>query len=82
MFIVYDIAEGISRQNQQTTYNTEYTIQAHKKTISTFVDLYHVASNKLDWGKFGVKVSKSFEAYIMAAIIKAGSLKESRLGIQ
>ena len=71
MFIVYDIAEGISRQNQQTAYNTEYTIQAHKKTISTFVDLYHVASNKLDWGKFGVKVSKSFEAYIMAAIIKA-----------
>ena len=71
LFIVYDMAEGINRQNQQTAYNTEYTIQASKKTISTFVNWYHVASNKLDWGKFGVKVAKSFEAYIQAAVVKA-----------
>lgn len=71
LFIVYDMAEGIHRQNQQTAYNTEYTIQASKKTISTFVNWYHVASGKLDWGKFGVKVAKSFEAYIQAAVVKA-----------
>jgi hypothetical protein len=71
LFIVYDMAEGINRQNQQTAYNTEYTIQASKKTISTFVNWYHVASNKLDWGKFGIKVARSFEAYIQAAVVKA-----------
>lgn len=37
-FIVYDLAEGIQRQNQQTVFNTEYTIQASKKNISTFVN--------------------------------------------
>lgn len=71
LFIVYDMAEGINRQNQQTTYNTEYTIQASKKTISTFVNWYHVCTGKLDWGKFGVKVAKSFEAYIQAAVVRA-----------
>lgn len=71
LFIVYDMAEGIARQNQQTAYNTEYSVQAHKKTISTFVNLYHVAAGKLDWGLFGAKVARSFEAYIMASVVKA-----------
>ena len=37
-FIIYDIAEGIQRQNRQTMYNTEYTVQAHPKQIAVAVD--------------------------------------------
>lgn len=69
-FIVYDIAEGINRQNQQTAYNNEYSITTHKKTISVQLNWYQVAAGKFDWGKFGVKVAKSFEAYIQAAAIR------------
>lgn len=71
LFIVYDIAEGILRQNQQTTFNTEYTVSASKKNISTFINWYQVAAGKFDFGKFGVKIAKSFQAYIQAAVVNA-----------
>jgi hypothetical protein len=70
-FIVYDLAEGIQRQNQQTVFNTEYTIQASKKNISTFVNWYQVVAGKVDWGKFGTKIAKSFQAYIQSAVVNA-----------
>ena len=38
LFIVNDIAEGIARGGVQTTYNTEYTVQARRKQISIYVD--------------------------------------------
>lgn len=52
-------------------YNNEYTIPTYKKSISVQVSWYQVACNKFDWGKFAVKVAKSFEAYIWASAIKA-----------
>lgn len=69
-FICYDVAEGQNRGNAQTTYNTEYTITARPKQISVKVNWYHVASNKFDFGKFGVKIAKSFESYIQNAVIR------------
>ena len=44
MFVVNDIAEGIARGGVQTSYNTEYTVQARPKQVSVYVDWYHVAS--------------------------------------
>lgn len=44
MWIVNDIAEGIARGGVQTSYNTEYTVQAHPKQVSVYVDWYAVAS--------------------------------------
>lgn len=38
LFIVNDMAEGIARGGVQTTYNTEYTVQARRKQISIYVD--------------------------------------------
>lgn len=73
LFIVNDIAEGIARGAQQTIYNNEYTIQASRKQIATFVDWYQVAAGVQDWGKFGVKVGTSFAAYIYASVVKAMS---------
>ena len=37
-FIVYDVAEGQTRGNSQTMYNTEYTITARPKQIDVKVD--------------------------------------------
>ena len=71
LFIVNEGAEGIARGGQQTVANNEYTVSAHKRTISVGVDWYHIASGKMDWGMFGLKVAKSFENYINASVIKA-----------
>ena len=56
---------------QQTVYNNEYTIPTYKKSISVQVSWYQVAAGKMDWGKFAVKIAKSFEAYIYASAVKA-----------
>lgn len=72
-FTVYDLAEGIQSGSQQTTYNTEYTIPTYKRSISVEVDWYRVAAGKQDWGKFGAKVAKSFEAYIYASAVNGMS---------
>lgn len=71
LFIVNETAEGIARGGIQTLYNTEYTVRASKKSITVGVDWYHVASGVHDWGKWGVKIVKSFEAYITASVVKA-----------
>ena len=71
LYIVNDIAEGILRGGQQTTYNKEYTISASRKQIAVFVDWYQVAAGVQDWGKFGNKIGASYIAYIYAMVVKA-----------
>lgn len=71
MFVVNDAAEGISRGGVLTTYNTEYTVQAHKKEVGAYVDWYHVATNKQNWGQFGIKIALAYSAYIEAKVVKA-----------
>ena len=71
LFIISEFAEGIARGGVQTLYNDEYTVKATKRTVTIGVDWYHVASGKHDWGKWGMRLSKSFEAYINASVIKA-----------
>jgi hypothetical protein len=44
LFVVNDLATGISRGGLQTSYGTEYTVQASKKQIAIYLDWYHVAS--------------------------------------
>ena len=68
LFIVNDIAEGIARGGVQTTYGTEYTVTARRKQISIYVDWYHVASGKQDWGKMGQKIGASYAAYVQSAV--------------
>lgn len=71
LFIISEEAEGIARGGIQTLYNEEYTVKATKRTVTIGVDWYHVAAGIHDWGRWGVKVAKSFEAYISAAVVKA-----------
>lgn len=71
LFIISEFAEGIARGGVQTLFNDEYTVKATKRTVTIGVDWYHVASGKHDWGKWGMRLSKSFEAYINASVVKA-----------
>ena len=71
LFIVNDIAEGILRGGVQTAYNTEYTVQARRKQLAIYVDWYHVAAGKLDWGKMGQKIGVSYAAYVQGMVVKA-----------
>lgn len=71
LFIISEEAEGISRGGIQTLYNEEYTVKASKRTVTIGVDWYHVAAGIHDWGAWGVKVARSYDAYITAAVIKA-----------
>lgn len=71
LFIISEAAEGIARGGIQTLYNTEYTVRATKRTVTVGLDWYHVAAGVQDWGLWGMKLSKSFEAYIIAAVVKA-----------
>lgn len=71
LFIISEAAEGIARGGIQTLYNNEYTVRASKRTVTVGLDWYHVASGVHDWGLWGMKLSKSFEAYIIAGVVKA-----------
>lgn len=71
LFIISEEAEGIARGGIQTLYNEEYTVKASKRTVTIGVDWYHIASGVQDWGSWGLRVAKSYDAYITAAVIKA-----------
>lgn len=71
MFIVNDAAKGIARGGVLTQFDTEYTVTAHKKEVACSVDWYHVAANKMDWGRFGVKIGVAYAAYIEGKVVKA-----------
>lgn len=66
-----DVAEGQTRGNAQTMYDTEYTITARPKQISVKVDWYKVSSGVFDFGRFGAKIAKSYESYIQLSVIRS-----------
>ena len=71
LWILNDAAVGVARGGVLTTYGTEYTVTAHKKEVGCYVDWYHVAAGKQDWGKFGVKIGLAYAAYIEGKVVKA-----------
>jgi len=70
LFIVNSQAEGIARGGVQTSYDQEYTINTHKAEIACYVDWYHVAAAKQDWGYIVAKTAYGFATYIEALVAK------------
>lgn len=64
LFIVNDQAQGISRGGVQTAYDTEYTVSAKKTEVACYVDWYHVAAGKQDWGYIVSKTAYAYAMYI------------------
>ena len=73
LFIVNDLAEGIRNGAQQTASDTEYTIQTQRQSISLYVDWYHVAAQKCNWGQLLAKIGASFAAYVMRRVSRVMS---------
>lgn len=71
MFIVSSNAMGIARGGVQTVYGTEYSVRAYKKEVAAYIDWYHVAAGKYDWGRFGVKLGLAYAAYIEGLVVRA-----------
>lgn len=68
LFFVEELADGVQRGVVQPLYNDEITVNPVNRNITTAVKWYQIATGKMDWGKFAVKVAQSFDAYVFAMI--------------
>ena len=71
MFVVSELAHGVARGGIRTSLNTEYTVQASPKQVGCYVDFYHVAAGKQDWGYICAKVAYSFAMYVQAKAVSS-----------
>lgn len=71
LFKVNEIAEGVNRGVLQPIFNNEVTVNPSPIEIATAIDWYAVAAGVFDWGDFGLRAGRSFEAYIFLKVIAA-----------
>ena len=70
LFVVNSKAEGVRKGVDQPMFNNEITVNAHAYTIDTAIDWYPFAAGVFDFGSFGVKIAKSFLAFIFLKVVK------------
>lgn len=73
LFIVNSLAEGIRNGAQQTSSDTEYTVTAKRESVSTYVDWYHVATGKADFGYICARIGVSFASILQGRLAKVMS---------
>ena len=71
LFKVNEIAEGVNRGVLQPIFDNEVTVNPSPIEIATAIDWYAVAAGVFDWGDFGLRAGRSFEAYIFLKVIAA-----------
>ena len=71
LFKVNEIAEGVNRGVLQPIFENEVTVNPSPIEIATAIDWYAVAAGVFDWGDFGLRAGRSFEAYIFLKVIAA-----------
>ena len=71
LFKVNEIAEGVNRGVLQPIFNDEVVVNPSPIEIATAIDWYAVAAGVFDWGDFGLRAGRSFEAYIFLKVIAA-----------
>lgn len=80
LYKVNEIAEGVNRGVLQPIYDNEVTVNPRKTEVAAFIDWYPVAAGVFDWGDFGIRYAKSFEAYIFLKVIVGMTSATSELG--
>ena len=80
LYKVNEIAEGVNRGVLQPIFNNEFTVNTKKTEVAASVDWYQVAAGVMDWGDFGLRYAKSFEAYIFLEILAALTSATNSLG--
>lgn len=71
LFKVNEIAEGVNRGVLQPIFDNEVVVNPSPIEIATAIDWYAVAAGVFDWGDFGLRAGRSFEAYIFLKVIAA-----------
>ena len=71
LFKVNEVAEGVNRGVLQPIFDNEVTVNPSPIEIATAIDWYAVAAGVFDWGDFGLRAGRSFEAYIFLKVIAA-----------
>ena len=71
LFKVNEIAEGVNRGVLQPIFDNEVTVIPSPIEIATAIDWYAVAAGVFDWGDFGLRAGRSFEAYVFLKVIAA-----------
>lgn len=80
LFFVEELAQGVNRGTVQPLYNDEVTVNPIQVDITTGVKWYEVATGKMDWGKFAMKVARSYDAYIFNVIYRTMTAAVASLG--
>ncbi len=80
LFQVNEIAEGIRRGVLQPIFNDEVTVNVKTYEVATYVDWYQVAAGVFDWGLWGYRFARSFEAHTMLQVIRAMTAATAFLG--
>lgn len=80
LYKVNEIAEGVNRGVLQPIYNNEITVNTKVTEVAASIDWYPVAAGVFDWGDFGLRYAKSFEAYLFLKIIACMTSATSELG--
>lgn len=70
LFKVNAKAEGVRKGVDQPMFDDEVTVNARAITIDTAIDWYPFAAGVFDMGGFGVKIARSFAAYIFLKAVK------------
>ena len=71
LFMVNEIAEGVTRGTMQVIHNDEVTVNTKNIEIVTETDWYQIAALEYDFGDFALRAARSFENYIFLGVIKA-----------
>lgn len=80
LYKVNEVAEGVNRGVLQHIYDNEFTVNARKWEIASSVDWYPVAAGVYDFGDFGLRAARSFEADIFVKTMNAVTAGVTSLG--
>lgn len=80
LFRVNMKAEGVRKGVDQPIFDNELTVNAHPYSVDTSVDFYHIASGVFNIGSFGVRIAKSFQAFIFINAVKGMTEAATKFG--
>ena len=80
LFKVNAKAEGVRKGVDQPIFDDEITLNARPCTIDAAIDWYPMISKVFDMGSFGIRIAKSFSAYIFLKAIKGMTVATAEFG--
>lgn len=80
LYKVNEIASGVNRGILQPIHNDEITVNASPVEIAAEIDWYAVAAGVFDFGDFGLRAARSFEAFIFLKVVNAMTSATTKAG--